>query len=421
MKTTRHDEDAWVVEPKQPKVAEPGHGTVASALPLDHFPPSEVTDEQALIEEARRRQRRRQRWIAAVVVLALAGSAVGLGVSFASRAPAPRALQGEPSSAPLPPGPSAVALDRPEALAIAANGDLLIANQGTNQILRRTPAGQLTVVAGTGRAGYSGDGGPARRAELDDPGGIAVALDGTIYVADPGNNRVRAISPSGTITTVAGNGQLGTRGVGGPAVSAEVGQPVAVALGTQGRLYVVDNAGVQVIAPNGALTTLIAAGPGRLTVDGVSTAFFPSAIAVGRAGNLYVADFSPKLLIELSPTGQVLHSWPIYVTQAGLATAPDASLLVADYGHFAVDRIVSNQLTSIATFGRNSLAGLTGTFRPSGIAVSRSGQLYVDTDGVNGGTSRPAIAEITSTVQSRPTRAIRSWRRGSRVQTTPWW
>jgi sugar lactone lactonase YvrE len=396
---TRHDEDVWVVEPKQPEVAEPGHGTAASELPLDQFPPSEVTDEQALIEEARRRQRRRQRWIAAVVVLALAGTAVGLGVSFANRAPAPRALQGESSSVPLPSGPSAVALDRPEALAIAANGDVLIANQGTNQILRRTPAGQLTVVAGTGSAGYSGDGGPARRAELDDPGGIAVALDGTIYVADTGNNRVRAISPSGTITTVAGNGHLGTRGVGGPAVNTEVGQPVAVALGTQGRLYVVDNAGVQLIAPTGVLTTLIAAGPGRLSVDGASTAFFPSAIAVGRAGNLYVADSSPKLLIELSSTGQVLHSWPTYVTQAGLATAPAGSVLVADYGQFAVDRIVSNQLTSIATFKRNSLAGLTGTFRPSGIAVSRSGRLYVDTDGVNGGTNRPAIAGITTAGQ----------------------
>ena len=395
---TRHDEDAWVVEPKQPQVAEPGHGTVASEFPFDDVLPSEVTDAQALIEEARRRQRRRQRWIAAVVVLALAGTAVGLGVSFASR-PAPRALQGEPSSAPLPSGPSAVALDRPEALAIAANGDVLIANQGTDQILRRTPAGQLTVVAGTGRAGYRGDGGPARRAELDDPGGIAVALDGTIYVADTGNNRVRAISPSGTITTVAGNGHLGTRGVGGPAVSAQVGQPVAVALGTQGRLYVVDNAGVQLIAPNGVITTLISAGPGRLTIDGASTAFFPSAIAVGRAGNLYVADSSPKLLIELSSTAQVLHTWPIYVTQAGLAIAPDGSVLVADYGQFAVDRIAVNQLTSVVTFKRNSLAGLTGTFRPSGIAVSRSGRLYIDTDGVNGGTNRPAIAGITTAGQ----------------------
>jgi hypothetical protein len=175
-------------------------------------------------------------------------------------------------------------------------------------------------------------------------------------VADTGNNRIRAISPSGMITTVAGNGHLGTCGVGGPAVSAQVGQPVAAALGTQGRIYVVDIAGVQLIAPKGVLTTLIAAGPGRLTVDGACTAFFPSTIAAGSAGNLYVADFSPKLLVELSSTGQVLHSWPTYVTQAGLAVAPDGSVLVADYGQFAVDRFAGNQLTPFATFRRNSLA-----------------------------------------------------------------
>lgn len=120
---------------------------------------------------------------------------------------------------------------------------------------------------------------------------------------------------------------------------------------------------------------------------------------MGSAGNLYVADFSPKLLVKLSPTGQVLHSWLTYATQAGLATAPDGSVLVADYGRFPVDRIAGNQLAPIATFGRNSLGGLTGTFRPSGIAVSSSGRLYVDTDGVNGGTNRPAIAGITTTGQ----------------------
>lgn len=75
---------------------------------------------------------------------------------------------------------------------------------------------------------------------------------------------------------MAGNGRLGTRGVGGTAASAEVGQAVVVALGTEGRLFVVDTAGVQLIAPNGVLTTLIATGPGQLTVDGVSTTFFPS-------------------------------------------------------------------------------------------------------------------------------------------------
>ncbi len=263
------------------------------------------------------------------------------------------------------------------------------------------PNGKLAVVAGKGRAGYSGDGGPATKAELNGPSGMAVAADGTIYVADTGNNRVRAISSSGTITTVAGNGQSGSGGVGQPAVDAEVAQPVAVALGTQGRLYIVDSTGIQVISPTGHLATVIPGGAAMLDINGVPTAFFPSALTVDRAGNLYVADFSPKLLIQLSATGHVVNSWPTYVSQAGLALAPDGSVLVADYGQFAVDRIVAGHLTPIVTFRLNSLAGITGAFRPSGVAVSRTGQIYTDTDGVNGGTSKPGLAAVSNQDQVR--------------------
>ncbi len=364
-----------------------------------------MVDEQALIEEARRRQRRRHRWIAAVVVLALIGTGVGLGLSFGTGAPA-KTPRHRPAHSSVPPSSStSVALNRPEAPAVASNGDVLIANQGTNQILRRTPDGTLSAVAGTGKAGYAGDGGPALHAQLNDPSGMAVAANGTIYVADTGNNLVRAISPSGTTTTVAGDGHLGSNGVGGPAVDAEVGNPLAVALGSQGQLYITDAYGVQLVSPNGVLSTVIASGPGVLAIHGgPADAFFPSAIAVSSSGDLYVADSSPKLLVEFTPTGHVVNSWPIYVTPAGLASAPDGSILVADYG-FAVDRIVNGQFTTLVTFQLNSLAGLTGAFRPSGIAVGTTGQIYTATDGVNGGTSQPAVAAISSSdqVQLLPT------------------
>lgn len=393
----RQDAGIGQVEPPRPKSTAAGQGAATVERRLDDLSPAGVTHEQALIEEARRRQRRRRRRIAAVCVLALVGTGVGFRLGFASKVPATGASQGPPASAPLSSRTPAVRLDRPESLAVAAGGSLLVANQGTNQILRRAPDGALTVIAGTGTAGYRGDGGPARAAELNDPGGLAVAADGTIYVADTGNNRVRAISPSGTITTVAGNGHFGTGGVSASATRAEVARPVAIALGSQGRIYVIDAAGIQLLTPTGTLTTLIPAGPGRLTVGGALTPFFPSAVAVDSIGHLFVADSSPKLLLELSPLGQVLHSWPIYVAQAGLATAPDGSVTIADYGRFAVDRIVHARLSSVATFTYDSQAGLTGTFRPSGVAVASSGRLYVDTDGVNGGTVRPAIATITKT------------------------
>ena len=267
-------------------------------------------------------------------------------------------------------------------------------------MIRRTPNGTLTVVAGTGKSGFAGDGGRALNAELDNPSGMAVASDGTIYLADTGNNRVRAISPSGIITTVAGNGQAGSSGQSGPAIDKAVAQPVAVARGSDGRIYVVDNDGIQLVWPNGTLSTLLAAGPGALTINGTPTAFYPSAVAVSNIGDLYVADSSPKLLVEFSPTGQMVNSWPIYVTAAGLATAPDGSILAADYGNFAIDRIVNN-LTVLATFKLNSLAGLAGTFRPSGVAVTSAGQVYADTNGVNGGTDQPAVVSISSTGQAQ--------------------
>jgi sugar lactone lactonase YvrE len=280
-----------------------------------------------------------------------------------------------------------VKLNRPEALAIAADGNLLIANQGTDQILERTSDGALHVFAGTGEAGYSGDGAPATEAELNTPGGMTVAPDGTTYVADTGNNRVRAISPSGIITTVAGNGQFGTGPSGQPAVDAELAQPLAVALGPNGQLYVADSSGVQMVSTDGILTT-------TATTSSIVGPALPSAIAVDGAGNIYLADFSSKTLVEVSPSGEVLHIWTAYVTEAGLTVAPDGSVLVADYGRFAIDRVTNNQLTPIVTFSLDSLAGLRGVFRPSGVAVTSGGQIYADTDGVNGGAIAPALAAV---------------------------
>ena len=294
-------------------------------------------------------------------------------------------------------------LDRPETLAVAPDGDLLIANQGTNQILRRLPNGALKVVAGTGTAGFSGDGGPAVKAELDTPNGMAVAPNGTIYVADTDNNRVRAIYPSGTMSTVAGDGTglspgggsdqiaVGPFGVG--ATSARITDPLSVAVGSQGQLYIADSAGIQVVLPNGMLTSLSVTGLSILGI-GAPGLLMATAITVDHSGDLYVADFAPKMLIELSPMGAVLHSWGAYVAEGGLATAPDGSIFVADYG-FTVDQISNGGLIHVTAFTDNSIPEITGTFRPSGVTVNQSGVIYVDTDGANGGTNTPALGTLS--------------------------
>jgi len=148
-----------------------------------------------------------------------------------------------------PTRPAGLQLNVPGPLAIASNGDLLVSNQGTNQILERLPDGTLTTFAGNGHAGADGDGGRATSAELNAPIGMAVASDGTVYIADSQNNRIRVVSPTGLITTFA-----------------QVADPVALALGPQNTLYIVDQAGVQTVSSNRAVATLL---PPPTSVNGI--------------------------------------------------------------------------------------------------------------------------------------------------------
>lgn len=128
--------------------------------------------------------------------------------------------------------------EHPGALAVGPGGALYVADAGRQEILMRLPDGRFRVIAGTGRAGFSGDGGPALDAELRDPGGMAVSPNGTLYFADQGNNRVRAISPDGRITTVAGDGRFGWVTSGTRVLAAHIGSPNDVTLGPGGLLYI---------------------------------------------------------------------------------------------------------------------------------------------------------------------------------------
>jgi len=276
------------------------------------------------------------------------------------------------------------------AAALAADGRaVLIANPGTHQVLRWADGG-LSVFAGDGTPGDGGDGGPAARAQLRDPSGLAVDASGTVYIADAGNGTVRAVSPDGVVTRVAGTGGAGAGT--GLALSVPVGQPTSVAAhGTD--VYIVDDAGVQRLA-GGRLATVIPAGAGAVTIDGEQTAFYPDAVAVGADGHLFVANSSPKQLIEAATTGAVVRHWDTYVTPAGLATAPDGAIVVGDYGAFAVGAITGGVLHQRTAFALGAVPGVNGAFRPSGVTVASDGTVYATTDGVNGGTDRSALVRI---------------------------
>ena len=126
-------------------------------------------------------------------------------------------------------------------MAVGADGSLYIADSVSRRILRVGSDGILTVVAGMTSPGFSGDGGPAIQAQLDTPQGVALGLDGSLYIGDSFNNRIRRVGLEGIITTVAGNGTFGYSGDGGPATAASLRSPYHVAVGPDGSLFFADS------------------------------------------------------------------------------------------------------------------------------------------------------------------------------------
>ena len=133
-------------------------------------------------------------------------------------------------------------LMRPEGLAyFDRTGDLYIADTGHNRIRRVDNRGIITTFAGSGTYyGDSGDGGMARQARLSFPYGVAVGHDGTVYIADTGNNRLRKVTASGVIEAFAGTGEAGFRGDGGSAIDADFRAPEGIAFDTKGDLFIAD-------------------------------------------------------------------------------------------------------------------------------------------------------------------------------------
>jgi sugar lactone lactonase YvrE len=265
------------------------------------------------------------------------------------------------------------------ALAADASGGVYFADANGHQVMYRSATGALRTIAGTGAGGSSGDGGPATEAQLERPTSLALATDGTLYVADQGRGQVRAVDRTGVITTVV----------------ADVKGAASVAVGPTGDLYVVGADGVFMVR-DGTSRLVISSGPGRITVNGQEEAFFPSAVAVAMNGDLWVAGLSPKQLVRFDADGNLLEARDdVYVSfNSGLAAHPDGRVIVADYGRFAVDAFAPGQLSgslpdtaSIANFLGASVPGVTGHVRPTAVTVSPDGAIYVNDDGRGSGTS----------------------------------
>jgi len=205
-------------------------------------------------------------------------------------------------------GPATKAvLAGPYGLAVDSVGNLYIADPGTDRI-RKVSNGVMTTAVGSGTVGFSGDGGPATSAELSAPISVAVDLGGDVYFADFNNNRIRKVS-SGVITTVAGSGPAGPNlggfsGDGGLASSAKLNFPEGVAVDSAGNLYIADNDRIRKVS-NGVITTVAGDGTEGFSGDGglATSAELngPTGVAVDSGGSVYVSDFSNNRIRLLTP------------------------------------------------------------------------------------------------------------------------
>lgn len=256
----------------------------------------------------------------------------------------------------------------------------------------------VTTAAGTGSAGFGGDDGPATQAEVQSPQGVAVGPDGSVYIADTLNHVVRRVGPDGTITTVAGTGIRGFSGDGGPATAADLEGPVKVAVASDGSLYIADRdpdnpldtqSRIRRVAADGTITTFAGTG-----IDGPVTGGIPatqanltsvSGVAVAPDGTVYIT--ANQAVIPVGPDGLVktvltVDSSVGYSDPAGIAVGPDGGVYFADRGLSAVYRLDAwggglMLLAGNGTGGDGGPAVSAALNDPEDVAVGADGTVFL--------------------------------------------
>lgn len=262
---------------------------------------------------------------------------------------------------------TSASLGRAAGLAMDGSGNLYVADFDANRVRRISPDGTIRTVAGNGVTSFSGDGGPATSASLRTPTGVAVDAAGNLYIADRDNRRVRKVSAAGIITTVAGNGVEGDSGDGGPAVSASLVGPTGVSVDESDNLYIATGGGrIRKVNTAGIITTVTGGGNSNPDQGGlaVNAALDQPWSVVPRAGQLYIAE-----------------------TRAGKIRAVDPS---------GVLRTIAG--TGLVNFsGDGGFGNLASLNQPGGLAVDAAGNLYI-ADRLNNRVRKLTPAGIISTV-----------------------
>ena len=383
---------AWVANQSQP-----ANGGSISGPPAAAARPA-----QGHIGQAQSRLTRRVAYACAFAVLV---AALAVGVTLVGDRPAAKpssepslvTVAGTGKRAfSLDGGPAAgSALVRPVAVAVGPRGEIYIAEG--NRVREVQKDGRITTFAGTGDAGDAGDGGPAAKAMLNTPQGLAIDSVGRVYIADTLSNRIRRVDPDGTIRTVAGSGEAGYAGDEKAAVDAKLDLPTGLAIGFGDALFIADtgNNVIRQLGNDGIIRTVAGTGEAGYRGDGgpASYAVFhaPAGLAFDDEGDLYIADTLNQRIRRVDVNGEIttvagtgvpafggdggpaiyaelnLATNPLEGMGQGLASGPTGEVYIADG--------LNHRLRKLELSGVISTVASMKT--PLGVAVDSHGAIYV--------------------------------------------
>lgn len=297
--------------------------------------------------------------------------------------------------------------DEPKGIAIDRFGNLYVADPINNRVRIIDAYGNVNTFAGTGTAGYSGDGGKATEAKLYNPYDVAVDAEGNVYISDTYNCRVRKVNGAGIISTVAGNGVLGDSGNGGPATNSKITYPYGLMFDASDNLYIADGLWVRKVTPGGIISNVVGSGQTTYSGDGgpatAASCGTMVSIAFDSKGNMYIADASLNCIRKVDAAGIISKFAGARITNindtatgdggqatnARILTPTDIkfdkynNLFVADEGDGLIRRIdTTGIITTVAGnrsdvhSGDGSSADKAGLFMPYGMVIDSNSNIY---------------------------------------------
>ena len=296
-------------------------------------------------------------------------------------------------------------LSSPYGVAIDSQNRIYVADSVLHAVRRINADGTMTTIAGTGTSGNTGDGGPATSARLNTPVRLAFDAAGNLFIADSGNNKIRRVTPAGIISTVVGSGTAGNTGDGGQATSARLRTPYDVAFGPDGSMYIADRANhkIRKVTPAGIISTFAGSGTAGYNGDGITATSArlnsPYGVDVDSDGNVYIADFDNERVRKVD-TNRVITTY----AGTGIATidgdggpaieaglhkpmyvyaAPSGDLYIGESNNNRIRLVHDHNIDTLAGSGQFGYVGDGGApvfstwQRPSAMAMDSLGNLWV--------------------------------------------